>query len=464
LLFVYGAVATIGEAGRWLMLVLPALGLGAFAAAGALLLPRFRWLALTLPGLAFPFTFRFTKPWENMAAMSAVLAFGILFYVIWRNDRRRWALYAHLAAVLVAISIRPDQAHLVGGLSLLGVVVVAKRHERAWLVTTYALMAVVAVGVFLSENLVVTGDPLLPPVYLLEGAAGAEIAGKQLPVGISHVAALVVPKGIAAWDVITSQTSKYWWQLGPMWIVTTGAIATIAVVLVRGITRRRFRTVLVLLAAVALMALFFVSRINTTDWGADQIDPSLGHSLPRYSALLYATTGLTALWGIAKAMTWRRWMAAVGVTGLMLSSWMGIDYLIDGEVRTSLSDATELIRAYELYADELDAEAPENALFYARFVDKFAWAVRPTALLPTEPGSTREHIDYSSLVRSVEEASAYGYVPVLFELDADDVRILTPLLGDLGFSLTESTMGRTEYLDGILIRWETWVVGPAGPA
>jgi hypothetical protein len=67
-------------------------------------------------------------------------------------------------------------------------------------------------------------------------------------------------------------------------------------------------------------------------------------------------------------------------------------------------------------------------------------------------------------VRSVEEASAYGYVPVLFELDADDVRILTPLLGDLGFSLTESTMGRTEYLDGILIRWETWVVGPAGPA
>ena len=342
--------------------------------------------------------------------------------------------------------------------SRLATVPIARRHERSWLLSMYALVAVIAVVVFLAENAAVTGDPLIPPVYLLEGTPGAEIAGKELPPGISHVVSLMFPKGIAAWQVISFQTAKYWWYMGPIRFVTIGALVTLLILLVGNATRRRVPIALALLAVFGLMATYFVSRMNTTDWGADQLDPSLGHSLPRYSALIYAVAALLALVGVVKAMQSRRWMAGLGVAGLLVCGWLGLRYLAEGEVRTSLCDASELVAAYEMYADQLDVDAPDDALFYTRFIDKFVWATRPTALLPTEPGSAREHIDYFSLVRSIESSIGSGFVPGLFELGDDDVRALTPLLDDLGFDLKKSAMGRTAYLDELLIRWEAWVV------
>ena len=460
LFFLYAAPERLVEWGRWVVLVFPSLGLGALVSAVALLLPRRKWLALLVPGLGFPLTFRFLKPWENMAAMSAAMAVALLLWVVWYRTRRPGWMYAALAALTVAASIRPDQVHVLFGLSLLWALVATRGPERRWLVVLHLVGGAAVVLGVLVQNAVVTGDPLLPPVYLLQGEPGTEIAGKGLPPGISHAVSLLLPKGIPDPDNVVFQTRKYWWELGPIAFVTVAAVLAFVGSVVVGLVSRRYRLVAGLTATGLLLVGYYLSRINRTDWGAASLDPSIGHSLPRYSAVVYAAVVVGVVYAVSRLPR-----GLLGLAGSLALAWVavaGLLYLYEGEVRTSLKDATPLIQTYERYAANLDRAAPADALFYVRFTDKFVWSVRPTAVIPTEPGVEKANIRYGVLADSLARAIADGFRPIVFELTQGEASALEGRLGIHGLELAPWEPGYDQEVVDLLVRWSAWKVVARG--
>ncbi len=460
LFYLYAAPERLVDGGRWVVLVLPSLGLGAFVTAIGGLLPRRRWLALFAPGLAFPFTFRFLKPWENMAAMSSLMAIAFMLWVVWYRTGKRGWIYASLAVTTLAASVRPDQVHVVLGLSLLWTALSTRGRERRWLVLLHGVAGFVVVLGVLVENAVVTGDPFLPPVYLLQGEPGTEIAGKDLPPGISQAVSLLLPKGIPDWSNVVFQSRKYWWDLGPIRWVTIGAGLASVVLVVTSIVKRRYVALASGVATVGILALYYLSRINRTDWGASSLDPSIGHSLPRYSAIVYGAAAVVLLYGVSRLP--RITPFAVASVATALVSIAGLTYLYDGEVRTSLKDSVPLLQAYEGYAEALDRQAHANAVFYVRFTDKFVWSVRPTAVVPTEPGVEKKTIRYTSLLDSVDRALRAGFRPYVFELRPDEVEALGARLRERGLELVEWNPRYSEDVTSLLVRWSVWEVRSRG--
>lgn len=434
LFYMYAAFMRLGPAGSWILFVYPALGLAALVAGTWLLLPRHRWLSLAVPGLAFPLTFRFLKPWENMAAMVATLALVYLAYVLWhRSGRRLWA-YTAICLVAIAASIRPDQLHLVFGLSLIWTMTMTKGPERLWLAVLHAFTAFAVVAIFLIENSFVTGDPLLPPVYLLEGQPDTEIAGKNLPPGVAHVVSLLFPKGWPQWSLLVAQVKKYWWALGPVAWVTAGALASLLAWPTRA---RRSRMFGAAIGSLGLLAFYVATRVNATDWGADQAVPSLGHSLPRYAAISFGVAAVGVCVGVVAIRSVA--LRGLAIVTVLFVSTAGLAYLYDGELRASVSYAARSADAWNRYAAAVDAGVEPDALLYVRFTDKYVWDVRPTAVLPTEPGTAKERLRYADLVASLARAADAGFVPYVFELRPEEAERLTTQLRARGLTLQEWT-------------------------
>lgn len=455
-LYMLAAARRALPGGAWLQLIVPALGLGAAVAAMWLMLPRSRWMANLLPGLAFPWTFRFLKPWENMALLVSLVSIAFLLAILWRRTSRRWLFISSWLFVGLAASVRPDQVHLVVFAAVL--LSLATGAGARWTWTMAAGAGAIAGIAFILGNLVITGAPLTPPVYLLESKAGAGVAGRGLPVGVSQLVTVLTPNGIPPAAAVGFHLEKYFFALGPVWFLSVGAVAATAV----GGWRRRLagdRHGLFLWGLlVALFGAYTVSRVSTTNWGAAAPEPSLGHSYPRYVSLVYVAMAVTLLYGAVRVLgpNAKRFVGFC----LLVASLAGAWYLYEGELRTSLRDAVPLIHTYEEYRHAVDADLPDNAILYVRFADKFLWSVRPTALLPTEPGAHKEHLKPTALVDSLTRATKLGYAAYVMELKPSELQEADELLRARGFELREVQVGETPNVVELLLRWRTWRMVP----
>ncbi len=443
--------------GEWLVLLMPALGMGAAVAGLYLSVARYRWLAVLLPGLAFPWTFRLLKPWENMAMFVSIVAIAFLAAAIWRATLTRTWFIASWLLIGTAAAVRPDQILLlIAGATGLFLLAENGPWAKTWVVIMAGLATTIAATAFVVGNLAVTGDPLIPPAYLLRTQPGAGVWGRTLPYGISQMASLVLPNGKPDLGGVLLQARKYLWDLGAIWMLTAFTALALASMAYQLILRGKLRRVWLGAFLTILAAYFFVSRVSSTNWGAETTKASIGHSLPRYVALLFGGMGVLALHH-ATSLTNRLWRTTA-LVGLTVLAFFGGMYLYNGEVRTSLKDAAPLIATYTEYATAVDEDLPANAVIYVRFADKFLWSVRPIGVLPTEPGARKEHVRFEPLVRSLGRALSEGYHPYVMELTNDEKNGLLALLLPRGLALREVSVGETPRVTKLLLRWKTWEV------
>lgn len=454
LLFAFGLIERAVPGGEWAVLLLPSLGLAALGAVGVLVMRRWYAVGALLPLFSFPFLYRFTHPWENMAQYSALLAIAALFGLMWFRSRRPIWLYATAGVVLFAAAIRPDQIHILLGLAWLGALLGATKAEAGTATTTYLSVGLVVTTLVLIGNVVVTGDAFTHPFYLLEGPAGTEITGKNLPPPLSNIVSLVLPKGLPEFDLIAFQAGKYFWNMGPVRWVTLGTGAAIIAAVATGLRWRRYRQLGLGLGAALLLILLFVSRINSTDWGAADLTGSVSHSLPRYIALAWIVAGIFVFGVVGRIRS--RALGVVTAAAIVAVSFAGGAHLLDGE-RTSISTTAELAGLYQDYADEIDAATLPNAVLYTRFTDKFVWDIRPVAVVPSDLEDPDDAILFDPLAASMRRVIAAGGQPYIFEVTADEVDILR----GYGFSVEPVPMTDNAALRAQLIRWTMYVVNPA---
>lgn len=456
--YLLAAARRLLPAGAWFVLVLPALGLGAAVAGTWLLLPRSRWLANLLPGLSFPWTFRFLKPWENMSLLVSFVSIAFLLGVLWHRTRRRSLFVLAWLFVAIAASVRPDQVHLlvIGGLLLS--LVSAATTRWAWALA--AVAAALATTTFLLGNEIVTGSALVPPVYLLERKPGVGLAGRSLPIGLSQLVSLFAPNGIPPRWAISLHIQKYFLSFGTIWVLSLAFLTLLGFAIWRNVRSKNRRRLTLWTLLIILFALYAISRVNTANWGATSPTPSLGHSYPRYIALIYAAMGATVLFLLTRVS--KPDLKRFGATVLLVASAAGVWYLYAGEPRTSLKDAVPLIHSYEEYRRTVDAELPTNAILYVRFADKFLWSVRPTAVLPTEPGADKEHLRPELLAASLTRATQAGFAPYVMELTPSELVEVDADLARQHLVLTPVNIGETPTVKRLLLRWKTWKVVPSG--
>lgn len=454
--YLYAAFGRAIPFGEWIVFVLPAVGLGALVSACALMLRRYYWLALLVPGLAFPLTFRFLKPWENMSTAVSLLALAVLFSVIWARGARRPWMYLMWICTALAAAVRPDQSYAFLGLVLLAGLAIAAPRERLLVWLSGGAAGFFVLGTFFLGNLAVTGDAAVPPAYLLATREGAGVFGKNLDPPFSYFASLFLPTGVPTIEVIRIQISKYWWDMGPIWVLTVGAPIGLSLAVRRLFRRRAFGRIWALLAGMAVIGFFLATRVSETNFGASATEPSISHSYPRYVALAYLAA--TVLVIVAVASVKQRISIVAAGSLLTIAALAGFSYLYQGEVRTSLKDAAPLISSYEEYAEASDKDLPPDAVLYVRFADKFLWSVRPTATLPTEPGALKEDLQVVTLVSSFREAIESGFRPFVFELTQEEYPMVQGEAAESGLRLEPRSVGETQTVSELLLRWSVWEV------
>ena len=388
----------------------------------------------------------------------AAVALVYLSAVIWKSTSRRPWLVAAWGGVAAAAAIRPDLVVvLVLGAMGLTLLIDPTRSNVQWTALAAAIaVTLAAAALFVLGNLNITGSPFTPPVYLLETLPEAGISGRDLPQGIGQLVSLLLPNGAPELSNVGIQARKYFWEMGPVWLLTLGALAAVA----QAFRRRRASHDRVGLThgfgLVALAVYFFVSRVSTTNWGADETVASIGHSLPRYVALIFAVMGVMVVREVA--LSERSGTVLFATTGLAALSILGALYLFNGETRVSYIDAVPLIETYEEYANAVDDELPDEAVLYVRFADKFLWSVRPMAVLPTEGGADKPTLRSDELVQSLIRGHTEGYRLYVMELTEDEANEVSHLLAAAGLTLTEVSVGETPRVNDLLLRWKSWEV------
>lgn len=452
--FALGAAERFIPGGEWMVFVLPALGLAAAGALGVLVMRRRYAVGLLLPLVAFPYLYRFTHPWENMAHYSALLAIAGLFALLWYRTRRTAWLYAGASTVLLAAAIRPDQIHVIAGVAWLLALLGARSGEWATATTAYLSVGVVVVALVLVGNVFVTGDAFTHPFYLLEGPEGTEVAGKNLPPPFSNIVSLILPKGLPELSLVSFQAGKYFWNMGPIRWLTIAVGVSLVAVLATSLRARRYRETAIGIGLVLLLVLLFLSRINSTDWGAADVTASISHSLPRYIALVWLAATVLVL-GVVGSLQSRLAgrLAAGAIVALAVT---GAIYIYDGE-RASIATTGELVSLYEEYADAVDQSTLDNAVLYTRFTDKFVWSVRPVAVLPSDVNDPTGQILFDDLAASLDRVMEAGRQPYLFEVTAEEVDTLR----SYGFDVQPVPITDDPDLHTFLIRWTMYAVNRA---
>ena len=462
----YAALGDVTPFGQWVIFVIPSVGFGALLAGVSILLKGRWWLAPLLPGLIFPVTFRFLKPWENMALFVACASVAFLAFVLWRYTGRWLFLWMSWFIGTFAAIVRPDQSYVVLGLLALTTLAFSGLSIK-W---HHALLVLVPAGISLLAftllgNLLVTGDAFSMPVFLLDLDQREPVFGQSLGFPVGFLVGLLAPNGIPAFDVVVAQVEKYAWKLGParMTVLAFGAIVVWEAyrflrAVVAGTRHNRVRLgvtrYVATILGVALLGWYAVSRITLDVWGASAADPSIGHSIVRYWAVPIAATGIFALMWVGRQNSGL--LRNLGIIYLGVASWFGVLYVYRGEARTSLADAVEIIDAYQEYASAMDADLPPKAIIYSRYTDKFLWDVRPLAVLPTESNVEKEDLDVGSLVDSLDRALSSGYTPVVLELAPAEAARLRRAAAPRGIAIVERTYGERPQLRKLLIRWESW--------
>lgn len=454
--YLYGLPRAV-PGGAWLLFLLPAAGLAAYAAATSLVLPREHWLGALVPLLGFPGTYWVLRPWHNMSAAVALTGLGLLAAALaWHRQDHRWS-WATVVAAVVASVVRPDQIHLWFGVAFLATLAAQPRERGLRWTAIHAAGGAFALGLVMVGNVVVTGDPLTTPIAFLDFPTDIQPAALSLPSPWAEVALILAPRGWPDWANVATQFGKYALRFGPMALVTVGALAA-AVYGLRRTDDRRTR--LLALGTGALILWFAISRVSATDYGAAFDAPGLSHTYPRYTAFVFLAVAALVVTGVALIRTdrLRRGAAAGALTVGLLGGWYALSAPPMEEGLTWLRGH---LRGADRLAAALDDAAPDDAFVYSLRADKHLWGERPQGLLQVERPDAPGRIATGAVAASLVAAEAAGYRPVVLELIGDEPQVLDDLLRPEGLRLRRTFS--LPPLDGIndVPAWEVTADEPA---
>ncbi len=387
-IYVYGLLALLGVAGSIALIALPASAAAAFALGTAQLLPeKRRWLCVFAPGLGFPAFYWLVRPWMNLSALLVALCWAFFFWSLWRAAQRRLWLNLSIACVGAGAAIRPDYAAYLFVVVLLFSVAAAPAQWKPALLATVAA-GVVALGLNLFLNKLTTGDALRAAYQIAvqrEVSAGATTAATGALAQLLRIARqLVFPLEVPPLAQIPHWLNRYLVELGLLPLVLAASLAT------PFLLRERPRSARWLHAAAWLViAVFLVSRMDRSLFGAEDTDVGVHHSIPRYWTPCYLLLALPPLLLLARA---RRWFVLLPGTLLVAAffAW-GMRDLYSAE--TSNFAKLHGVRGWmEHQLAQTRRRVPRDALVYTSTFDKALWSGWHVAMID-EPGRTARSMD-----------------------------------------------------------------------
>ncbi len=426
--------------GDWLLLVLPAAGLGAAVTALGLSLRDRWWLAGLAPGLAFPATYWWLRPWHNTSQMLGMAGLAALAAAVFVRTRRPWAGVATIALATLAAAFRPDQVHLLLGLSLVAGMVAAREPRERWQwLGAHVVAGIAWVGLNVVGNLATTGAALTSSIDLLEFPDEIRSAGQDLPFPLPQLTIILARRGVPDPAAVVEHVRRYLIAWGPILFLTVPAVTGLAVGAWR--TRRRLRTPAVASAwaVTAVLGWYAISRVSSTDFGTKFSGAGMSHSFPRYTALVFVGLAVAAVVGVSRIRMHRTSLVAIGLLAIGAvagGAYATIDHG-DDETLTWLAGHVDDATAY---GDALDAQAPADAFVYVWKSDKHVWHVRPVGLIQVEQPGEAGRVDIVGLAQSSAAALDAGFRPLLTELTTDEARAVQERLADLGLTLATTSI------------------------
>jgi hypothetical protein len=359
LIYVFALLTLLRDLGYFLIIAWPASGIGAFAAGVAGLLPRGRrWLAALAPVLGTPAFYWFVRPWMNISSLLAWLAWALLAWSRWRATGRNAWLAIALLAVGAGAAVRPDYtAYVLPIAVLLSLAEAPSAFRRIFAWTFVAGLAALVANLIL--NRLITG-------HAFQAAYQLAIAREEGPAAGSHwfhlVNTLLFPMGLPTGSTLAWFLYKYCIALRPVVLLL---VAQLALWPLLADDERRTRSLRV--AAVVLMILFMLSRMDRGLFGAERPEGLMVDSIPRYWTPVYLFAALPPLLFVGRLRSPLPFRA--GLVFLFALTLASVHELYARMVHDN--HARDAAR-YEL--DDLTARLPHDAIVYSPVYDKVLWS------------------------------------------------------------------------------------------
>jgi hypothetical protein len=383
-LYVYGLLMRVPFVGWLLIAALPAGAVAAFAGGTARLLPvERRWLALLAPALGFPALYWLMRPWINISMMLVCLCWAFYCWTAWRETQRGGWLTAACGLIGAAAAVRPDYAAYLFASSLL---LLLGLSPNAWrmIVVRLALAGTGAVAANVLLNWVITGDPLRAAYQIHSDRLDDPTTDGLLPGPLAY---LLLPWGAPSSGDVGTFFVRYWIMMGPIAILLVGQLTLIPLLAAVSLRQR-----LLLLGGIAVIALFVVTRMSTTLYGADESSGLVRHSMPRYWSPVYLFAALPPLVFIGRC----RNETLLGVAATLAVALTAIGgYEIYHRQPESFTYLHDLRARNQSALQSLADQIPDEAIVYTTTQDKVLWSRWHVGLLretePTADSMQRAH-------------------------------------------------------------------------
>ncbi|MEO7033284.1 MAG: hypothetical protein ABI335_05640 [Polyangiaceae bacterium] len=368
-LYAFGYLMRLGQFGLFLIMVLPATAVGAFAAGTAHLLPPGRrWLAFFAPLLAFPAFYWLVRPWANHSPMLAGVTWSFFFWARWRRFDGLRDLSLSALCIGVAAAVRPDYA---GFLLLAALLASLAASPPQWKRTfiLFSVAGVLALGSNLFLNKLLTGHPLQAAYQVaLERQWGPQDAGATKIPGLGILKMLLVPMGWPVPHVAVKAFLKYWVRMGPIAMVLVGQLTIIPLL------RNKSWLARTLYGALFFWCAFFIfTRLHDDVFGGNVRFGWAEHSVPRYLTPAYLIAAVPPILFLGRC---RR---ALFFPGLVVTLAVASAALYEIGVRqpSSFQYLHDYVPQKQTLLDELRAEIPEHSMVYTVTSDKIIWSAWP---------------------------------------------------------------------------------------
>jgi hypothetical protein len=363
--YVAGWLTRLHGFGLVLIAALPASGVAAFAAGTARLLPaRRRWLALLAPAAAFPALYWLLRPWMNISPLLTALCWTVFCWASWRETGKRGWLAAALFCLGYGAAVRPDYAAYLFVLILL-FSLAASPGEWKLILGLVAAAGVLALSANLLLNRAITGHALKAAYQMsIDRTYGAE-PEHTIP-GLGMLRSLLLPMGIPSYQIGSEAFRKYWLTMGPIALVLVGQIALVPLLL-----KRSRQSAALLVAAIAIMAFFALSRMHDDLFGGAMSYGSVHHSVPRYLTPVYLLAALPPLLFLGQC---RNQVLSIG-TGVLVVALAVTGYAqLWHEPNSSFNFLHDFVQKKSAELERLASKIPANAAVYTAKEDKWLWS------------------------------------------------------------------------------------------
>ncbi|MEP7051722.1 MAG: hypothetical protein ABJB12_15270 [Pseudomonadota bacterium] len=366
LLYAFGYLTRLGHFGLFLILLLPATALSAFAAGTAHLLPTGRrWLSFFAPLLAFPAFYWLLRPWANHSALLAGVAWSFFFWARWRRFGGSRELSCSALCIGIAAAVRPDYAAFLLLAALLASVAASPKQWQQPLIA-FSLAGVLALGSNLFLNKVLTGHALQAAYQVaLERQWGPQVAGGSKIPGLGILKMLLVPMGWPPSEAAATAFLKYWVHMGPIAAVLAAQIAIVPLL------RNKSRLAQASYLALFVWCAFFVfTRLHDDVFGGKVRFGWAEHSVPRYLTPVYLIAALPPLMYLGRC---RRILLYPGLLITIAVAGAGL-YEVGVRQPSSLVYLHDFVPQNQELLSKLQTEIPEQAMVYTVTSDKIIWS------------------------------------------------------------------------------------------